>query len=471
MPEGSKLSRRSFLIGSVAVGAGVATAGALAACQPAAAPSPTAAPQPAAKEAAAAPTVAPASKGGVTVRVLTAEFFYEPMILPATAIFNEQNQGRAFVKAEVAPEGWVTKALQMVRDKQVIWEAYAVDSFFNLYQRIKTGMAQPLDPYIKASAIPWAKDFKDKYIAPVVYDSGVYEGKFYMMPTKLNMAITPYNVNMVKGVGYETIPETWDEVRVMLRKIQDKYGKEDVWACHVDLDLWRTVGGIYCSLTNDKPYDEEGMVKLDSPEWSDALDLMKSFYTDKLANPAFLGSPDGQTTWQKGKIAVIWNYPSWLHLAQTAWGSQTYDAANMSRPKKGGPNRTWVHVDGTYLIANAPHPQETTDWMLTMLGPEGPASDAYTRGMISRSGSPMYKSHIESPIVKGNAEYPWLYGTYKMMEQSFTAPLSPLHFLVDAKGKKYLPPYFKGEISAKEAIAKMKDEIQKDKSKMLSAEG
>jgi maltose-binding protein MalE len=448
-------SRRSFLSRAGLVGGGLVAGGLAAACGgPGGAPA----------------GQTEATQGVADIRVLTSNTFLDAMVQPATDVFNEQNQGKANVKVEQAPEGWDTKTLAMVREKSVLWSSFAVDSFFNLYQRIVTGMAQPLDPYIQSSTVPGAKDFKSKYISPVVYDSGLFKGKFYMMPTKLNMTITPYNVEFVHGAGYETVPETWDEVRVMLRKIKDKYAKDDVWPTDVNLDLWRTIGGVYCSLI-DKPYDAEGMVKLDSPEWYEALDLLKSFYTDKLANPAFLGTPDGQSTWQKGKIAVIWNYPSWLNIATTAWGFDAYTATNMTRKAKGGPNRTWLHVDGTYLMTNAPHPQQTVNWILTMLGPEGKGSEVFAAGTISRSGSPMYKAHVESSLIKGNNNYPWLYNTYKMVDQSTAAPLSPLHFLVDAKGKKYLPAYFKGEMSAKEAVAKMKEEIQKDKGKMLAGQG
>jgi hypothetical protein len=452
-----------------------AAGAALAACGAPAEPAkPTSAPAADSKTtpagATAAPAAAPAAATAASIRVLTAEFFYETMVLPATAIFNDAQQGRAFVKVEKAPEGWVTKVASMVKDKNVLWSAYAVDSFFNLYQRAKSGIAQPLDDYIRASSVPYAKTFKEQYIAPTVYEAGVLDGKFYHMPTKLNITIVPHNVTMLQGVGYDAIPETWDEVRVMLRKIKEKYAKDDVIPTAINLDLWRAVGGIYATFTAN-PYNKEGMVDLDSDAWFNALDLMKSFYTDKLAEPALLGSPDEQTTWQKAKLAVVWNYPSWLHLAQTAWGRQTYNAGLMPRPAKSDPQRSWVHIDGTYLIANAPHAQETVDWMLTVLGPEGEAADTFARGTISRSGSPMYKGHVESKIVKGNPDYPWLYDTYKVMANSTAAPLSPLHFLVDAKGKKHLPAFFKGEITAKEATAKMKQEVEQDKGKLLSGEG
>jgi ABC-type glycerol-3-phosphate transport system substrate-binding protein len=466
--QGNRVNRRKFIGGGLALGA----AAGLAACAPAApTPAPAAKTTTAASEAAKPQAAAPSTTGGgKTIRVLTADFFYETMVLPATAVFNDANQGKGFVKAEKAPDGWNTKALQQVRDNQVIWSSYAVDSFFNLYQRIKVGLAAPLDDYIKASNIPWAKDFQDKYISKNVYESGVFEGKFYCMPTKLNMCIVPHNKTMVQGVGYETVPETWDEIRVMLKKIQDKYGKDDVVATNVNLDLWRAVGGIFATLT-DKPYTAEGMPDIESKEWFEAMDLMKSFYTDKVADPKLIGSPDEMTTWQKGKMAVQFNYPSWLHLAQNAWGRQTYDASNMPKANKADKAKTWMHVDGTYLIANSPEPQLTVDWMLTLLGPEGEAADTFARGTVARSGSPMYKSHIESKIVNGNADYPWLHKTYEMMPNSTAAPLSPFHFLVDAKGKKYLPPFFRGEADAKTTVSKMKEEILAEKDKMLAGQG
>jgi hypothetical protein len=403
------------------------------------------------------------------IRVLTADFFYDAMIIPATAQFNNANEGQIYVTVDKEPDGWVTKVIQQVRDKKVIWSSYTVDSFFNLYQRIATGMVQPLDDYIAASKVPWAKTWEGNLVNKVIKDAGTYKGKFYIFPTKLNMCMVDYNVAMVQGVGYQTVPETWDEIRTMLSKIKQKYGGDNVTPTSINLDLWRAVGGIYCTFTG-KPYNSDAMVDIDSTEWLDALDLMKSFYTDKLADPALLGSPDEQTVWQKGKMAVQFNYPSWLHLAVAAWGANSYNAANMPRPKASDPQRTWMHVDGTYLFANAPYPQETVDWILTILGPQGPAADSYVAGELSRSGSPIYKNYVESKLVKGSTDVPWLYGTYKMAENSVAAPLSPLHYLLDLKNKKYLPPFFRGELTAKDALAKIKAEVNAEKDKMLSGE-
>jgi hypothetical protein len=129
-----------------------------------------------------------------------------------------------------------------------------------------------------------------------------------------------------------------------------------------------------------------------------------------------------------------------------------------------------MHVDGTYAFANAPYPQETVDWILSMLGPRGAAADSYTNGELARSGSPIFKTYVESKLVKGSATLPWLYDTYKMAENSVAAPLSPLHYLLDLKNKKYLPSFFKGEMTAKDAVAKIKAEVDAEKGKMLAGE-
>jgi maltose-binding protein MalE len=471
-----QVSRRHFIRRGIGAAGAVAITGALAACTPSPA-APAAAPTAAATAAAtsaAAPAATPApSQGLKKIRVLTADFFYDAMIIPSTAQFNNANEGQIYVTVDKEPDGWVTKVIQQIRDKQVIWSSYAVDSFFNLYQRIATGMIQPLDDYIVASKVPWSKTWESNLASKAIKDAGTYRGKFYVFPTKLNMCIAPYNVSMVQGVGYQTMPGTWDEVRTMLQKIKTKYGGDGVNPVSINMDLWRAIGGIYSTFAT-KPYLTDGplagMVDVDSPEWFAALDLMKSFYDDKLADPALLNSPDEQTVWQKGKTAVIFNYPSWLHLATAAFGGAAYNASNMPMPKATDPPKTWMHVDGTYLFTNAPYPQETVDWMMTILGPQGPAADSYTVGELSRSGSPIYTTYVESKLVKGAADNPWLYDTYKMAANSTAAPLSPLHFLLDLENKKYLPQYFKGQLTAKEAMTKIKDEVNAQKDKMLAGE-
>src|SRR5688572_25632710 len=101
---------------------GGATLAALAACvQPP--PPPTQAPKPAAPTAAPA-AEAPKSAQGVTLRVLTQEFFMDTMYMPASTLYNAENQGKVFVRMETAPDGWETKIIQMVKEKNILWNGY-----------------------------------------------------------------------------------------------------------------------------------------------------------------------------------------------------------------------------------------------------------------------------------------------------------------------------------------------------------
>jgi maltose-binding protein MalE len=462
MMDRPRVTRRAVLRTSLG-----AAATALAACvQPP--PPPTQAPKPAATPAQPAQPAAEAPKTGqgVTLRVLTQEFFMDTMYMPASTLYNAENQGKVFVRVETAPDGWETKIIQMVKEKNILWNGYGYDSYFSVYQRAKAGVLMPLDDLVKSSSVPWARTFGSTFFIPQVADAHKFEGKIWQIPAKIDVVYSLFNVKMLQEVGYAAFPETWDEVRVMLRKVKEKFGPDDVIPMAVNLDSWRAFGGIYCTFTG-KPYNEDGHMDVQSKEYGMALELMKSFYDDKLANPALLNSPDEMGTWQKGKMAVQFNSTSWLVAAHTAWGKPAYAATNLPRPNKGDPPRTKTYIAGSAVFQHAANPQETLDFLLTVHGPEGPVAEAFMKGQINRSGAPFHKTWIEHPVVKENKDHPHLYPGYKMIENSTPAPVSPLHLVLDAAQKKLVPPYFKGEASLAETVKKIHDQVQADKSKLI----
>src|SRR5262249_23763848 len=117
------ISRRPLSRQGLGAAGAVAGAGIVAACAPAAPAPPTAAPAAAATPAptqnqgAPAPTPAP-SQGLKKIRVLTADFFYDAMIIPSTAQFNNADEGQIYVTVDKEPDGWVTKVIPPVRAHQ-----------------------------------------------------------------------------------------------------------------------------------------------------------------------------------------------------------------------------------------------------------------------------------------------------------------------------------------------------------------
>ena len=463
-----RLGRRK-LIGTAV---GVAAAG-LAGCI-AAPPTPTVGQKPAAAVApasTAAPAAAPVaakSAEAPTIKAVTGEFFMDTMFLPSSAVYNSENQGKVFVKMESSPDGWETKIIQMVKEKNVIWNAYVYDSYFSVYQRAKAGVLMPLDDLIKNSKVPWAATYGSTFFIPQVANAHKFEGKIWQIPAKIDVVYSIYNVKMVNEVGYDKFPETWDETRVLFKKLKDKFAKDDVIPMAVNMDPWRCFGAIYCTFTG-KPYNEDGYMDVQSKEYSMALELMKSFYDDGYANAKLLNSPDEMITWQKGKMAVEFNSTSWLVAAQTAWGKPNYVATNLPKPNKSDPLRTKTYIAGSGVFMHSANPQETLDFLLTVHGPEGKTAETMVKGQINRSGAPFHKTWIESPIVKENKDHPYLYPGYKMIENSTPAPVSPLHLVLDAAQKKFVPAYFKGEATLVDTVKKVHDQVQSDKGKLIQS--
>ena len=99
----------------------------------------------------------------------------------------------------------------------------------------------------------------------------------------------------------------------------------------------------------------------------------------------------------------------------------------------------------------------------------GATAETFVKGQINRSGAPFHKTWIESKLVKENKEQPYLYPGYKMIENSTPAPVSPLHLVLDAAQKKFVPPYLKGEATLQETVKKIYDQVQTDKSKLIQS--
>lgn len=86
----------------------------------------------------------------------------------ATAAYNKENEGKVVIELEEAPDGWETKALAMIRDKNLRWAAHPNGRFDYQFRYIKTGMVQPLDPLLRSSGRAWTKNLKAQHYAQQV---------------------------------------------------------------------------------------------------------------------------------------------------------------------------------------------------------------------------------------------------------------------------------------------------------------
>jgi len=464
------VSRRSFLY--IAASAGVASL--LTACgggatAPAAPKIAGAGQTPAAAAtsvgAAAAPTAAGAGAaapaGAAGVFALMDKTFGDVGARAATDVYNQSPVGGKAITIEDAPDGWDAKVLPQVRDKSVRWSGIGYVPFFDQYKHIRAGLFAPLEDVLKTSKVPWAQKQKDVYFAPRIYDSLVLEGKQYFIPMKLNVHVAGWRADYLQAAGYNTLPKTWDEIDKMLPKI--KAANADVIPFAIQRDLYRAIGTSYSTFI-EKPYDEQGVFRLDTPEWNDLMTMFKSWIGSGLAR--FETNDDAVNAWQKGKYAFSLSSHSWVRLGRQVWGKDKVAGGIPPQANASAPPRTWSHVDGAGVYINAPDPQAALDWMLSIYGPEGAPAETWWKGVLTFSGQPVFQPIIDK-FVKPNPDITEVGEVLTILPNSQTVslPQASGYIVTQLKLPPYLDKIFSGEQSIKEASTQARDEIMAELAK------
>jgi ABC-type glycerol-3-phosphate transport system substrate-binding protein len=387
---------------------------------------------------------------------------------PATAKYNSLQNDAVRITIEETVEGWDTKALAMVRSGTPRWNGTVWSSAWAVgYQWIKTGLVQPIDSYVKASNIPWASKLRDLYIAPNIYEYSLFEGKQYFIPVFAYTSVVGYRTDMLQEVGYDTVPATWDEFTQMMHKIKAKFSGDQVVPLAYVPTWWRTPGPVHATF-HEKPYDEQGVSQILSPEWFDAVDMMRGWFKDGLTSLDVAANPSQY--WERGKSALMISSHSVVKQAQNIWGREKVYGANMPMPGKGMNSRTWSIVDGAFLFDKAEYPQEAVDFMLTMYGPEGEVADIWWKGMVNYEGAPHIQSTIDRLLPADTPQHTkWVRDSYDMIPHSTFAPMNGTHFILNTKITPWLERVYRGDAEIKPAMENAKKEIDDEIAKMKSS--
>ena len=466
----SRIGRRKLLVGAAAL-AGVAS---LAACAPETATPPSVAPAQApakadAKPGTASTTVAIAGKPAAPrlVGAIVQASWTEAGMRAATAVYNEQIKDKGYsINLEDTATGWEQKVLSMIKDKSLMWSGHGYVPFFNEYAYIKSGLAAPIDDYIKNSSVPWAKDYKTAFITPGTYEGTFFEGKQYFIPMKQEIHLLGYRADYAKEIGVEKMPETWDEFEKVLTEAKKALGPKGITPFFVRTEFYRTIGTTFATYRHDF-FDEKGVFRLDSPEFYDVINMYNRWYKNGLfTKDTFTGDT---TLWEKGKVFAGVDSHKWVRDAKKIWGTDKIAGAIPPQPKKTDKPRTFVGKCNGFVFPGAPDPQAACDWMLNIFGPEGKAAETWYTNVTNISGGPVHKGMLEK-VVTGNKDYPELAEwSTRLLPNSNLLP-SNIGYSYNATQAKIWPwmeKFWNGEVSDKEAITGLTKEIQGELDKSI----
>lgn len=453
-----QISRRGFLRGTAGI-AGIAgmssLAGLLNGC---AAPS----------DGTTASSSASGAQGLTNVYGITPSSFADMGMSAATAAYNKQiaNSGKQMVLEE-SPDGWETKALAMVRDKQLRWSACGYSQFDLQYGHLQMGLAQPLDDLFAASKVDWAKDYKNAFYSPQIAETCMFEGKTYFIPMKLNIFMSGFRQDYMQKAGYDGMPETWDEFEVMLEKMKGVL-EPDVALLAMRTDIFRSLGIIFATFVED-PFDKDYMLKIDSDEFRTCIKMIRGWFDKGYTNVALMQDPI--TDWQKGKVAIGFDSHSWIRLGRSVLGNEVVQGSLPPKTDARNPLRTWVHVDSSFVFNNASYPQEAADWLLSMFGPDGEPADIHWAGTMTFSGMPVHKSQFDRLFANSSTASPELGKSYEAIPGSRIVPMQAGKYLpiINAKLMPWMQKYWGGEVEMEAALQNSLDEIKTEVDKQLKS--
>lgn len=378
----------------------------------------------------------------------------------ATEVYNEQQNTGPTIDLEDATEGWDAKVLPQIRNDDLRWSGSGYIPFFDQYKQVKAGLAAPLEEYLAASEIPWVQQQEESYFTPRIYEASLLDGVQYYIPMKANVHMAGWRQDYLEAVGYETLPATWDEVDEMLPKIKEAFADDDVIPFAIQRDLFRAIGTTFTTFT-EKPLDEQGVFYLESPEWFAMLEMFKKWIDGGLAR--FDANDISYDAWQKGKFALSLGSHSWVRLGRQVWGSENVLGGVPPQANAEAPARTWAHIDSGCVFNNAPNPQAATDWMLSLFGPEGPSAEIWWEQMLEFSGSPVHQPMIDKFIVP-NPEIQEIEEVLALLPDSQLISVAQANGfnICQLKMPPYLDRYFSGELSAEEAMAQVRAEVDEE---------
>ncbi len=375
----------------------------------------------------------------------------------ATAIYNGSRPNAPAITLEDSADRWDAKVLPQIKNNNLRWSGSGYIPYFDQYKNLKAGLIAPLDDLLTSSKIPWAQKQKDGYFTPRVYDSLLYQGKQYFIPMKINVHMAGWRQDYLQAAGYDTLPKTWDEIDKMLPKMKAALAKDEVVPFSIQRDLWRAIGTTFATFV-EKPLDEQGVFLIESPEWLDMITMFKKWIDAGLAR--FDANTDATDAWQKGKLGMSLGSHSWVRLGRQVYGADKVKGGIPPKANASAPDRTWCHIDSSAVFPNAPAPQDAMDWILSIYGPEGKPAETWYQGTLKFSGSPPYQTMIDK-FVKPNKDITEINDVLGILPNSQIANVQQANGFSVCQLK--LPPYmdrfFKGEFSAKDAMAKLRVEI------------
>lgn len=216
------------------------------------------------------------------------------------------------------------------------------------FSKILTGIAGKQLPDMAMMGTTWMAPFsamgafedlskyivKSNVVKPEKFFSGswetvIYGGKIYGVPWYVDVRVIYYRTDMLKEVGYDKAPATWDELYDVIKKLVQKYG---VGKCGLGLSpteaanfmpfVWQNGGDII---------DKNKNILVKNPEFVEALEFYARFFKENLVAK---GGANVFVDFESGLLPVFFSGPWMISMIKEQVPKITGKWAVSVMPKK-----------------------------------------------------------------------------------------------------------------------------------------
>lgn len=348
--------------------------------------------------------------------------------------FNEANPGTR-IDIQTTGEGWDTKVMAQIQEGNLEWSGAGIASSASssLPRWILSGMVQPMDDFIASSKVEGAADMLSDLI-PTLRNASTYEGKFWGIPYSFENISFNWRTDYFAAVGATEAPKTFEEWLDVARALKEWGADQQIFATAFIPDLDASVGTlIYGSL--EEPFDEQMVLKWESPEAIDALAFYKQMVDEGLTPPhGFDGWLDA---YYAGKLASVQAQSSRGVWGQLAFGTDKVTTSQVPTRGSGSSAGTPFWGNCVALLNKAPYPQETLDYFIHTMGPQ---NQTFQRNVIKTGKTPVYESAYRD-IISADPQfrtYEWMIAMRDQVDRSVTRPFNNYFSIQDTHYRNYI---------------------------------
>jgi multiple sugar transport system substrate-binding protein len=388
------------------------------------------------------------NKSSVTVIdfwAMGAEGEYVQKLVP---VFEKLNPG---IKVKVQMVPWTAAQEKLIT-------AFASNNLPDAFQLGNTwipqfsaiGAIDKLDGLIETSKIVIKKNYFDG-----IWETNVLNGYVYGIPWYIDTRLLYYRSDILKKVGYETPPKTWDELFDVSKKIKVLFGKEEKYPIYLPTNEFAPF--VILGLQNNASIlkDNDSYGNFSQKEFVDAFKYAMSFYTHNLTP---LGISQVTNIYQAFRDEYIVMYISgpWNIKEFQKWMrgklADSWSTAPLPSPDNNYPGVSLA--GGASLVVSKNSPNKKAAWkFIEYLSEKETQLEFYNLS----SDLPAIKSVWDEPLFKENK---YMQAFYQQFQHVVPTPKVPeWEQIAFSKIQQYAELTARKVLTVEEAMKRLDDEV------------